>query len=268
ELFVRWTQFGAFSPFMQVHMTSNQGPWDFGPEALAIFRKFAKLRTQLFPYLYAAVKESAQTGMPVMRPMVLAFQGDQAAAEASYQYMFGPDLLVAPMYQSGTYRSVYLPVGEWIDWWDGTVHTGPRTVEVHSPLEEMPLFVRSGAIFPMLPEDVDSLVPRTDRTDSTVVTMDGRRVIQIWPGDESAARSWDDLRIRLDKSGRVVTAVIETTVPRHVELQAKYRHPTSILLRPPWLAGNELGTSVLDVGWVEDSRTVKWEELEHADIDE
>ncbi|HLE57189.1 MAG TPA: TIM-barrel domain-containing protein, partial [Rhodothermia bacterium] len=260
ELFVRWTQFGAFSPFMQVHMTSNQGPWDFGPEALDIFRTFARLRVQLFPYLHEAVNEAARTGLPVIRPMVLAFQGDRAAAEARYQYMFGPDILVAPMYQSGTYRSVYLPEGEWIDWWDGAIYPGNQTMEVHVPLDEMPLFVRSGAVIPMLPDDVDTLVPRTDRIDADVVTLDDRRVIQIWPGERWDDRSWDGLQVELEKSGRVVTMIVETSVPRRIGLQLRHRKPTSIMLRTAWLAGGDPGTHVLDLGWVEGSRTVKWEE--------
>jgi alpha-D-xyloside xylohydrolase len=261
ELFVRWTQFGTFSPLMQVHMTSNQGPWDFGPEALEIFRKFAKVRTRLFPYLYEAVKEAALTGMPIIRPMVLAFQGDRRAAAARYQFMFGPDLLVAPMYQPGTYRSVYLPEGEWVDWWDGAVHTGPIRVEVHAPLEEMPLFVRSGAIIPMLPDDVDTLVPRMDATDPDVVTLDGRRVLQIWPGDSIASRAWEDLSVHLEKSGRHVTMTIERSTPGPVELQLKYRNPTGIMLRTGWLEGEDTGTHVLNLDWVDGSRIVKWEEL-------
>ncbi|HEX9658928.1 MAG TPA: TIM-barrel domain-containing protein [Rhodothermales bacterium] len=260
ELFVRWAQFGAFSPFMQVHMTSNQGPWDFGPEALDIFRKFAELRVQLFPYLYHAVKEASETGMPVMRPMVLAFQGDRAAAEARYQYMFGPDILVAPMYQPGTYRSVYLPEGEWIGWSDGAIYSGKQTMEVHAPLDEMPLFVRAGAVIPMLPDDVDTLVPRTDRIDPGVVTLDDRRVIQIWPGELGEARTWDGLHVELEKSGRIVTMTVETSIPRPIALELRHRRPTSILLRTAWLAGDQSGTHVLDLGWVEGSRTVMWEE--------
>jgi alpha-glucosidase (family GH31 glycosyl hydrolase) len=80
---VALSRFAAFSPFMQVHMTSNLGPWDFDDETLDIFRRFAVLRTRLFPYLYDAVHESAKSGMPVIRPMVLAFQDDREAQPCS-----------------------------------------------------------------------------------------------------------------------------------------------------------------------------------------
>jgi hypothetical protein len=133
-------------------------------------------------------------------------------------------------------------------------------MEVHAPLDEMPLFVRSGAVIPMLPDDVDTLVPRTDRIDPGVVTLDDRRVIQIWPGEFGEARSWDGLRVELEKSGRVVTATIETSFPRRIGLELRHRRPTSILLRTAWLAGGESGTHILDLGWVEGSRTVRWEE--------
>jgi alpha-D-xyloside xylohydrolase len=138
ELFMRWTQFGCFSPMMQLHMTSNLGPWDFGEESLNIYRKYAKLHTQLFPYIHAAAEEAHATGMPIIRPMVLAFQDDRTAAHEDFQYMFGPDILVAPIYQPGTHRSVYLPKGSWVDWWSGEALTGGKYLEVEAPWTVFP----------------------------------------------------------------------------------------------------------------------------------
>ncbi|MGA7307055.1 MAG: TIM-barrel domain-containing protein, partial [Rhodothermales bacterium] len=261
ELFIRWTQFATFSPFMQVHMTSNQGPWDFGPDALEIFRDFAKLRISLFPYLYEAVNEAARTGMPVIRPMVLAFQRDDRAAAARYQYLFGPDLLVAPMYQSGTYRSVYLPEGEWVDWWNGSIFDGMQTIEVHAPLAQIPLFVRSGAMLPLLPEDVDTLVPRSAKTDSSVVTMDDRRVIQIWPGTRGERRIWGDLSAVLERVGGIATLHIESRTRRKVEVRLMYERPARFLRGVPAGAVEENGDSTfLHLGAVGGVRTISWED--------
>jgi len=187
ELFMRWTQFGCFSPLMQLHMTSNLGPWDFGDEALAVYRRYAKLHTQLFPYIRAAAEESRATGMPIIRPMVLAFQDDRTAAAEEFQYMFGPDILVAPVYQPVTRRSVYLPKGTWIDWWTGKQLAGPAHVEADAPLDRIPLYVRAGAAIAMLPPDVDTLVPRTATMAKDVVTMDDRRIVQLWPGADTKA---------------------------------------------------------------------------------
>lgn len=261
ELFIRWTQFGTFSPFMQVHMTSNQGPWDFGTEALEIFRDFAKLRTSLFPYLYEAVHEAARTGMPVIRPMVLAYQGDDRAASARYQYMFGPDLLVAPMYQPGTHRAVYLPEGEWVDWWSGSMLDGKQTIEVHAPLAQIPLFVRSGAMLPLLPEDVDTLVPRSSKTDSSVVTIDDRRVIQIWPGTRGERRIWGDLSAVLERVGGIATLHIESRTRRTVEVRLMYDRPARFLRGVPADAVEKNGDStLLHLGTVGSVRTISWED--------
>ena len=133
------------------------------------------LRSQLFPYLYDAVYETSRSGMPVIRPMVLAFPEDRDAHKQIHQYMFGPDLLVAPMISRGTSRSVYLPAGSWYDYWTRQRHEGPRTIEAAAPLSRIPLYVRSGAILPMLPADVQTLVSRHPRMDSSISALDERR---------------------------------------------------------------------------------------------
>lgn len=220
ELFIRWTQYAAFTPFMQVHMTSNLGPWDFDEEALRIFRKFATLRMQLFPYLYNAAHETARSGMPVIRPMALAYPADGAAHRHIYQYLFGPDLLVAPLYQPGTTRAVYLPAGGWIDYWSRVTRTGPAVIEVTAPLDRMPLFVRQGAILPMLPSDVQTLVPRHAAMDSAVVSADDRLILQVWPGASGSLRTWDGVEAELADP----TLRISSARARPVEVQLMQRN--------------------------------------------
>ena len=183
ELFVRWAQFGAFSPLMMSHMQANLGPWDFGPEALAIFRDFAKLHTQLFPYINAAAHEAAETGMPIIRPMALAFPDDRTAERHIFQYLFGPDLLVAPIYTPGTQRSVYIPAGVWFDWWTNEPIEGPREIVVDVPLDRIPLYARAGAIIEMLPDDVDTLIERHDAMADDVVAIDDRRFMREFPSE-------------------------------------------------------------------------------------
>lgn len=212
ELFIRWTQFATFVPFMQVHMTSNLGPWDFDEETLEIFREFAVLRSQLFPYLYDAVHETSRTGMPVIRPMVLAFPQDPDAHKQIHQYMFGPDLLVAPMISRGTSRSVYLPAGSWYDYWTRERHEGPKTVEAPAPLSRIPLYVRSGAILPMLPADVQTLVSRHPRMDSSISAFDGRRILEVWPGSGAELATWDGLRARIEGGSLIVESDRERAI--------------------------------------------------------
>jgi hypothetical protein len=142
------------------------------------------------PYLEELAGEAARTGLPLIRPMVLAFPADERAALHRYQYMLGPDLLVAPIYQPGTRRSVYLPAGEWYDYFSGRRHSGPIEIEAEAPLDRMPLFVRAGAVIEMLPPDVDTLVPRHRDMAADVVAVDQRRVLHVWPERPQAIRRW------------------------------------------------------------------------------
>jgi alpha-D-xyloside xylohydrolase len=229
EIFARWTEFSCFNTLMHLHMTSNLGPWDFGEEYLEIYRKYAKLHTQLFPYIYEAVREAHETGMPVMRPMVLAFQGDAEAAEQEFQFMFGPDLLVAPMYQAGTHRSVYLPKDtSWVDWWTGEELSGGQTIERHVPIDQIPVFVRTGAVIPMIPEDIDTLVPRTEETAKEVVTLDSRRILQVWPG-EKVTSSWDGIDVKGSRDGQVMRFTVSSRQARPLEIRFMHRVYTATM---------------------------------------
>lgn len=226
ELFIRWTQFGALSPLMQVHMTSNMGPWDFGERALAIYRRYAKLHTSLFPYIYGASLEAARTGMPIIRPMVLAFPNDSAAAAHRYQYMFGPDLLVAPVYQPGTRRSVYLPKTAdgrpWIDFWKGSAYPGGNLIEVDAPLERIPLYARSGALLCMLPDDVDTLIPRHNEMSEDVVTVDDRRVLAVWSGAGRALTTWEDVSATTTLASGRKSLTLSSQSPRQIEVRRMF----------------------------------------------
>ncbi|MBL8160408.1 MAG: hypothetical protein JNJ61_00365, partial [Anaerolineae bacterium] len=152
RLYVRWAQFGLFCSHSRMHGDSPREPWHFGDEATAIVRRYAKLRYQLFPYLYSTSYEATQTGMPVIRPLVLAFPDDPGGYREDLEYMLGPWLLVAPVYDSGDRRRVYLPPGVWIDYWTQERHQGPTHLLVDAPLDRLPLFVRAGAIIPMMAE--------------------------------------------------------------------------------------------------------------------
>lgn len=223
EVFIRWTQFGAFSPFMQVHMTSNLGPWDFDAETLHIFRRYAKLRTELFPYLYNAAHEAAQTGLPIIRPMVLATPDDPEAHRHIYQYFFGPDLLVAPVYRPHPTRSVYLPEGSWCDYWTGQRHEGPQTLDVAAPLDKIPLFVRAGAILPRLPGEVDTLVPRHAAMADSIVALPDRRILQVWPGAPGAVTTWDGLSAELEQRPDTVSLHLSSDATRPLKVHLMHR---------------------------------------------
>jgi len=167
ELYIRWAQFGLFTSHSRMHGDSPREPWLFGDKALAIVKKFIRLRYRLFPYIRSAALEARQTGMPVLRALPLVFPDDPNIAAWDHEYMFGPSFLVAPVIhgieelgRGGGRRSgpprmpVYLPAGEWIDYWTGRRYAGPMTLDAVARLDIMPLFVRAGAIIPMMKEAV------------------------------------------------------------------------------------------------------------------
>jgi hypothetical protein len=111
------------------------------------------------PYLYTAAHDACSGGLPIMRPLVLDFPDDPRAYNLTDEYLFGRDILVAPVLEEGaTERIVYLPAGAWVDFWTDTVYEGPRFLTVEAPLDVLPLFVRQGAIIPTGPDTSESLL--------------------------------------------------------------------------------------------------------------
>lgn len=148
ELYTRWSQFGLLSPLTRAHGNSTRLPWDFGSEALEVFRSYARLRYRLLPYIYTYASIAAQTGLPILRPMLLEFPDDPSTYTMDLQYMLGSELLVAPIFNDRGERSIYLPEGRWCDFWTHEVISGPRTLHVQVPLDILPLYVRANTLIP------------------------------------------------------------------------------------------------------------------------
>ncbi|MCR2806782.1 glycoside hydrolase family 31 protein [Paenibacillus soyae] len=152
ELLARWTQMGALFPYCRNHSelrSIRQEPWSFGPDIEAICREYIGLRYRLMPLIYSVFRESAETGLPVIRPLVLEYPDDPNVSNLCDQFLLGSQLLAAPIYRAGTdHRSVYLPAGVWHDYWTGERLEGGRHVLAYAPLERMPLYVKEGAIIP------------------------------------------------------------------------------------------------------------------------
>ncbi|WP_232344166.1 TIM-barrel domain-containing protein [Actinoplanes awajinensis] len=150
DLYARWVQMGTFQPIDRLHSNhSDRLPWQYGPAANASAKKFLNLRKKLQSYSYAAAAEATRTGTPMVRAMYLAYPGEQDAyATAGSQYLYGPDLLVAPVTTPGTTATttVWFPPGTtWTDYFTGKRYPGGTTAEVSTTLDTMPVFVRSGA---------------------------------------------------------------------------------------------------------------------------
>ncbi len=230
-LLQRWTEFAAFSPTMEVMSTANITPWTFDKNspagttpALNTYRTFAKLHMSLFPYRYAAAQEAARTGKPLIRALVLDFQDDLRARATRDEYLFGPDLLVAPVIDENTSRPVYLPAGEWLNLFTGEPVTGPKVIVARAPADAIPVYARRGTILPKIPEDVMTLVPESESGNKTVHTLDSRRVYELL--GPAAAEPTEII----DFEGRTLhrvgdTLLIEGKAPAHVILRWRFATP-------------------------------------------
>jgi alpha-glucosidase (family GH31 glycosyl hydrolase) len=209
ELYVRWFQFGAFCTLFRSHGRAwklrlpwgwdmgNSGPREIGNYSGAalppdsdlhntqvepICRKYLNLRYQMLPYLYSAARECATTGMPVMRSLWLHYSDDPAAVTRDDEYLWGRDILVAPVFEKGaTSRRLYLPRGTWHDFWTGERVEGGREVTRAVDLETIPLYVRAGAILPLGP--VKQFV--AEKSDEPLS-------IRIYPGADGSFLLYED----------------------------------------------------------------------------
>ena len=175
ELLLRWFAWGCFSPVFRMHgerspwyereqeyrnnirqITSGRDNevWSFGEENTPILCKYLFLRERLRPYVRQIMREAHETGAPVMRPLFYEFPQDKAAWQVEDCYMFGPDMLVAPVMEPGvTQRRIYLPAGEtWKDAYTGQVYEGGQTVTVPAPIDVIPVMLRGGKDYPIYTE--------------------------------------------------------------------------------------------------------------------
>jgi alpha-glucosidase len=155
ELYVRWMQFGVFNPLSRAHHEGGNAvePWVFGIEAENITRAAIELKYKLFPYIYTYAREAHDTGLPLMRALFLEYPNDSETFDLNGQFLFGRELLVAPVVEKGAVtKKLYLPEGEWINYNDGkTVYKGKQWITVEAPLDAIPLFIKKGAIIPSMP---------------------------------------------------------------------------------------------------------------------
>ncbi len=155
ELFTRWVQMGIFHPLCRTHSSGDQGdqePWSFGEPYTSAVRDAIKLRYRLLPYLYTAFRQHVEAGAPVLRPLVYLDCGDPEMLHRDEEFGVGDHLLTCPVSKPGLDgRWVYLPGGDWYDFWTGCRVAGGDEVWAEAPLERTPLFVRAGAVLPLGP---------------------------------------------------------------------------------------------------------------------
>jgi alpha-glucosidase (family GH31 glycosyl hydrolase) len=246
---------------VQVPEYDRPQPWD--EDHQPIWRLYSKLHTQLYPYIQAAAEEYYATGRPVMQHHVLTHPGDSEATGRDDQYMFGPGILVAPVYTEGaTDRELYLPEGTWVEWWrsvaygeeGGTftlgtavLHDGVQNVAVSAPISEIPMFVEAGAVIPMLSPDVFTLAEYGDDPE-IIHASDRDHLLHVlaFPRGETTGKFYDDGTWTSAEASGTWTLTLENSKERTIHLEAS----TSTLAQPFDICGVTLdGTALPEADW-------------------
>ena len=189
ELYLRWLQYGVFSPIFRTHSSKSafneRRIWKF-PEHFKMMLKAYQLRYALNPYIYSASREAYDSGVSVCRPMYYDYPESAEAYTAKEQYMFGDDMIVAPVTaksDSVTHlaaKKIWLPAGQWFDYFSGTLTTGNKTVETKYTLDQIPVFIKAGSIIPMY----GNIMNLQQQTDTLVLT--------VIPGGSGATKVYED----------------------------------------------------------------------------
>jgi len=211
ETFVRWFEYSALAPVMQIGTATSDVAWEPTPEngwdeeSLDWYRDYTRLHLRLFPYLWTHVGRVIADGRPIQRPLGLAHP--ELGVHPPDTYLLGDDLLVAPVVVAGAVeREVVMPAGRWLDWFDGTSYEGGGPIVVPAPLGKLPLFLRESAIVPLLRPTIDSLAPTTDpnRVDSYATTP-GLLYPRVVPGPASSMALFDGTVLEQSYDGDTLT---------------------------------------------------------------
>ena len=159
DVYMRWTQFGVFSSHIRYHGTNKREPWYY-PNIAPMVKHWWKLRYKLIPYILRESEKATHSGSTIVQALIFHHPEDNNCWHIDDEYYFGDDFLVAPVMSSDNCRDIYLPEGEWVEFFTGdrfSVSDGGKWLkDIETPLDRMPVFVRKGAVIPVYPEDVDS----------------------------------------------------------------------------------------------------------------
>jgi len=192
ETWLRWVEANTVWSAMQVGDSSSQMPWEFTAAngrtttSLDIYRKYARLHMRLFPYVWTYANKMRETGHPIVRPFGMAFP--ELGQHPADQYLLGEWILSAPVITAGqTSRDVWLPAGTWLDWWTGAPRDGGTKHTVDAPLDTLPLFVKAGAIVPLLRDTIDTLAPVVGTTIESFANDPGVLFVRVAPGPSATS---------------------------------------------------------------------------------
>ncbi len=281
ELYKRSVAATTFSSIMQLHSADSgdpipsreRTPWNMAEitgdsSCIDVFRKFANIRMNILPYLYSEANNSAKTGLPLMRLLALEFPDDERAYAESFEYMLGSRLLVAPVVQEGQeLRKVYLPHGEWIDFWNHRVVNGPKVIAYPVKQDQIPVFAKAGSIIP-LNLGSDYILGNSIGND---VTEYRNLVFRIYP-NENTEYSWLDYKNAIKNiSVKETSNSIHVMLPEIqdlVTLQIINRNPKKILLGGSKLKKASRWSQFLEIpeGWYfDESQTLLYVKVTGSD---
>lgn len=155
ELYTRWMQLGTFHPFFRTHSSGDHGdqePWSFGEKTIDVVRKTLELRYQLLPYLYTTFYQYVSKYVPMTRPLAYVYQNDETAIHKEEEFLLGDNMLVCPVSEPNPKsKFMYLPQGEWFNFFTGEKAIGGQDIEVPVTIETIPVFIKAGAALPLYP---------------------------------------------------------------------------------------------------------------------
>lgn len=235
ELYARWLQAGVFYPFMRSHTelgTPDKEPWAFGPQFEAINRRTIELRYELLPYIYNVMEQASETGVPALRPLFVEYPADERASTIDDEFLFGSDLLAAPVLWEGfTGREVYLPAGDWFDYWTGKRYHGNSSIHLDAPIDFIPIFVRAGGFIFRQPvvqntgempgQPLRVLIAPAAESESTYYEDDG---------ESMQYRQGDFVKRRFHQTENAGSKIVEISAP-----EGTYRPATRDLVLQMWM---------------------------------
>jgi alpha-glucosidase (family GH31 glycosyl hydrolase) len=215
DLYARWIEFGAFSPILRMHSAhanplegNLRMPWDYGDEGTLLMKKYFTLRTQLIPYLYTYTWRAHRDSVPILRPLYFETPELEEAYRHSREYFFGREMLIAPVVDPSGNQSIYLPPGEWMDFFTGKRYSGGVSLNLHYDVSETPVFVREGSIIPEQPPGDYSDAKPLDTV-----------ILNVYGGGEGHFDLYEDDGISLayDKGQSSVTSLTHSTDAQGVQ---------------------------------------------------
>ena len=274
ELYTRWVQWGALSPILRTHTTKNPAAerrlWKFPPEAFAAMRAAFHLRYELIPYIYTSARQCYDDAVPLCRPLYHEWPEYDEAYQFAHTYLFGDQLLVAPVLRPASELTgwsrvdLWIPPGEWTHWFQGKTYRGPASISLLTPPDEIPIFVRSGGII--------ATQPKMRHTGEKPVDP---LILHIWPGESGKTRIYEDDGATVgyqkgefawtpvshefvDGERRITIGPVEGSYPgmlteRRYEIRLRDVAPSG----PVWIDDEPLGESAKpnETGWRYDSKT-------------